>query len=1189
MRRFIWSEKFNLEVGELHDAHAAGLTDDVVANDEFGFTASPNSPLHPSSSTPPGPGVALRWVTHPVLGFPSSPFKVWRRSREHNVDMVTLFNDASTVTTFRCYTFDRRMYRIFFRVIPDPGRKVRVQAMDEADNIIPGQSHLFSSAGFGGFQYPGMKSLLVSGQGKIERVSGVTEREFSKPDGWKLVEVVGLPFNPDEVDSGRYDATELQGLADAFITSPSLTGTQAARRRMAIANAMATGLPGGGERPAGISWQLPDVSYYLDQIRGDLNDVNPESTTTMRLIKNCIERSRTNLPHRMQVHYNHEQTVEGIRQADLEDARGRDDSPAVFSVPVVGSTMLSVATDSEAATALGYGTIDFPDAVHEDELNKLNQFLPTDERPPAHDYMVTGVFTLPLTSHIPGIDRDVELAALARPHRPPQPPANTRIVNLNINNVPDRKHFNRPPAMDQPTTEAVNITWDLADKPQGYLIARSIDDGDFQVLNSRSGLYPDENGHYLYYPQQPPGDAGDIPVDAKCEFTVAVSPVPLNGMIAHDFRIIARDVFGRWSDWKRVIYNATAIPPLRVDIHELELGPAPPVPGAAFGTPVSGFLRLDFSWDWSDRSPARIEFAGEFKGLEDDFETDSTVFHAGLTGTSQPLAIEFNPDGSPYIASAHHGTEGTEESKVTFVIVPPPEETESEPPEETVESEAFSPDVRRYRIMLRGVEYNFGTAKGISFTVRGRARESVRPVADDSFGPWSAPPRTGRCFNPHTPESPVLPAEVVWTALPDATGRARAMLRWDSVNGASGYFVWRSNETALRRALHSHPEIDEVPKTSSLVERATYLRDLLDPDLQEPGGGDENLNQLRSLNAFTRLNEVAITSTAIEVDIPGDSEVVYAYRISAVTEANMESPRSDDIFWVAVPKANIPEAPNLLLRKSGTEDGGIRIHCHSVQGTRTPAGYRIYRRYGAKIIDDLGLMGPPVIDYDDLGWQEFDGPQPLRDSAGFCRSIDDPVSPGWQPYTYMVTAIGRNTLGRVDVDREYSGESCPSSLQHFLLPPPYPPDISRARFSESPDGTSADISFYCDLPVLPTKLGEAEIIITRSNPTDDRSRMTKTELLRFNPRDIPVYTLPAGAFAGLSHVSHDELVELFEMVGESGGIIDPPEGICRWETGSGMPLYTMVVDGYTGPHDFTLSITAIDPLGRRTDKSLTED
>jgi hypothetical protein len=1080
MPRVVWPNAFVLHVAALPEVRETegykrvvhGILPEVM-----------EQPPHPEELGAP---VALRWSTSPVFGFPRRPFNVFRRFRRYVTD--DLGKDPREIKGTRLIEWGlREMYEVSFSANPTPGATLTVEALDRGYQVIPGQRIVFSSSGRGRLRSPGIAALRVSGQGTIGAIVGVDQARLANMSGWDLIEVVGLPYDTGETGLPVYDP-----LPQGFVP-PSRSGVDAALIRLTIAGLLhqpppATGVP---DIPTP-AWPSPDPGAYLRTLR----DPDP---SPLRMIDACLRSTNDNDPARLQADFRYESVRSGIRQADLPGATPGND-PTVMHLPVVGVTLLAVGSDSDAATGLGYGTIDFPPLVQRDEPPVLE---PPGTVQTDWDYMVTNEFVLPFFGPI-------EIAALAQARPAPSAPAGLTAAHLSTN---------RPPARDAAGSEAVQLQWNLAPLPQGYGVAVSRRPFDVQVLNAPR---PIAGGFDPFIPLRPPSAEGSPPAGVRTTFVDPVAPLPLAGSQTSRYLVAGLDVFGRWSGWRQVAYTASAPPVIAPGLHAVAFAPT------AVGT-MPDRLEIEFAWDWSDRTPDRIEFVGRFIAPNaTSIPTFTANFALAPVGPLSPtVVVRFDASERPLLASPHTGS-------VEQILFNPPNPDPD-------------PERRKYRLTIHGVSCDFSTVAENAYAVYARATEHVRPTER------SAPvgPRVGRVADPRPPTTPALPIDLQWTALPDATGRARAVLRWPSVPGAVGYNVWEATEAAIIQAID--PTRPPAPPGTSLLSRAATLRTLIGASPQA---------QARSLQAFARLNTEPLTGTSIELDLPGNADTIFAFRISSVSAANVESERSPTVALFGVPRRNQPGQPRLLLRTlkptSAAPNGAIKVIAIPGAGV-PPVGYRVYRVQNPALIGDLGMKGPPKIAHDDPGWRSE--PVDTRDGPVTASVIEDRPPPSWYPYHYQIVALGADNPPA----GEYRGESIPSSVQPAFLPPVDPPLLE--LIGSAGNTTNRVITFRTDLPVRPTSLGGAAIEVLQIAPAADGRRIERIRLLAVAAHEVaegaPLAPLPAP--------TADELAAMPEL---NRGAVDA----------AGRAVYTLRLRAEVARG----AIVVRDPLGRAVELAFEE-
>ena len=311
--------------------------------------ANPGGPL--------GLPVDLRWVTLPYLGIPRRPFEVYRRARINipAADILDADLSGSQVNGSSIIAFPPAsgglIYIAAFEASPSSGNVLVVAPYDMYGKTIPGvgleADYMQSSL----FICPGMAGLRVAGFGTISVVVGVNQETYANLPGWERIQVVGLPTQPSDHLMPAYNSSVKQGF-DVALT----TGILAARERMALSHLFLKPPPASGDPTFPLpAWPPSNPAEYLLNLRSGRN--------LFPMIVKCLQNSNDSNPTQMQSLYMETvNNLDGIIQANAP--AGSNPTPAGQSgsaeIPVVSLSMLGVSTDSDAALALGYGTIDIP-------------------------------------------------------------------------------------------------------------------------------------------------------------------------------------------------------------------------------------------------------------------------------------------------------------------------------------------------------------------------------------------------------------------------------------------------------------------------------------------------------------------------------------------------------------------------------------------------------------------------------------------------------------------------------------------------------------------------------------------------------------------------------------------------------------------------------------------------------------
>jgi hypothetical protein len=634
-------------------------------------------------------------------------------------------------------------------------------------------------------------------------------------------------------------------------------------------------------------------------------------------------------------------------------------------------------------------------------------------------------------------------------------------------------------------------------------------------------------GYDPFIPLRPRSVDGDPVADARTAFVDPVAPRPLSASATSRYAVAGLDVFGRWSSWASAPHTVSAPAVTAPGLHSVAfVSEVAPTDRAA----VPYVVEIELSWDWTDRTPDRVELVGVFHAPDAAPPPAAAIAGVQLSpggAAGVPLVLKFNGATlEASVASTHSAT------VVMLDDAPePPDPTAPPPPPEHV------PVVKRYRVRLTGATGNFLASGKLAYSMYAHGAEAVRA---GELSAWVAP-RRALVNDPMPPAQPVLSADLRWTALPDATGRARGRLAWSAIAHADGYVVWEATEASLRRA------IDPVAPDPDPAATPRQRADALIAGMAAVDAGA----RARVNATFRRLNTSTLDATSLEVELPGEADTLFAYRVSAVNSSQVESTRSDGAIFFAVPRRRRPGQPVLIARASASP-AGVRLIALPGPGA-PPAGYRVHRARDPVLAGDPGTMGPPVIapgaPWTPVTVTAIDPSAPSDDGL----AIVDAVVESWYPYYYRAIALGESD----PANGVYAAASEPSAVQRAQRPPSAPPFLEAAGFPGN--ATNRVLSFRADLPVRPTALGQARIELYRVELSG--ARATRTLLAAFDVAGVvegpPLAVLPAPTAADLAAMPQIQR-----------GAPDP----------AGVATYTIRM------HDVSRGVVvARDPLGRCTE------
>lgn len=965
--------------------------------------------------------IGLRWNMHPEFGFPRQAFNVYRRRSTYAaMNASTIQNlPVSISNSFRQFSFSsgEEMYITAVHVSVSAGQKLSITPFDRERKNMTGKTREVTQTGSVYFKCPFTCGFTIVGSGTVQAIHGISMDQVANAQDWELIQLVGLPFMKGSVGGQGYHG-DAQGYINQ-LTNPE----RASMQRLLIGELLFPTPPSLNDpQVPDPQWNAPKSDLYFNDLK------KPEGI--LELIKKCLSNTDdfSGTPLNRQPAFAITQIIKGIHQPG-----GDPPKDAEARIPVVGTTLLSVTSDSPAALGLGFGTTDFvprgsvqsQSSAAMIDMHLMKAAATTTDL--GFDYMVTAQYVIRPFEKIDVFDflndlsDKIEFCALSDARDIPLQPLQAEVFTLRTN---------RPETRDAPFTEAVKFRWARTALPQGYGVVASYKHGTSSVLNTPYDFSLDAFKNYsLYVPKvnsSNPDEQVTPEDDNDHDKFVMVQPeeeLPFKGSEVHKYFVAGWDVFGQWSHFLKLNHIAQSPPKQNPGIMHVNLRKTHPddVSDLSPNNPiVHCTLEVEIGWNWADRSPKRIEVSGTFFNASNNNPPVTHPNHMSLSAAdhSTPvIVISFDSAGNP---SSSLGS-------VTSII-------------NTVETPS---DLRKIKLIVDGVQASFlGVAPyAVAYAVYVRGLETVRiSPAPEDWSAWSDGIVT-RMEDPRPPAATVLPATVLFTALPDATKIGRGKLTWPSAANALGYYVWEASETAIRTVLEPllksdfphNPEEHLKPLSTNLSERATQLRNKL--------GVTKYRNACQK--AFNRISRNMITTTSIELEIPASSKVLTLYQISSINSANIESEKSNVIFF-AVPQISKPAQPSLLLRKFKKEDPvthtvskGIQIQVLNGNDGVSPAGFNLYRTRNKLISNDVGMKGLPVKEFTDSAWQAHT--MRMLDGTEYHGMVmEELVSNGnWRPYNFQAVAIGHED----PVNGIFRGESEASPTEQIFFPPDTPPTL----------------------------------------------------------------------------------------------------------------------------------------------------
>jgi len=864
----------------------------------------------------------------------------------------------------------------------------------------------------------------------------LTKQELANLPGWEEVEIVGLPV--DDWDDVVYKVHK-QGPVEYPLLQPS----EAALQRLKI------GAPRIGWTKLtrnGISlddWKSPDLEAYLQDM---LDSKLLKGIYCM--FKDCRHYGLKHADYLIRENNEgndtgrcYDTSVGALRSPRLLLDRPVD--PHGESHPVrsewspLGMLLVAVGTDPLAALVLGFGTSLFG-ASNPNEIYMVSVRHELQIGDTMFDFELADVVRV-----------DSQLAA-------PKAPTNlsARIISRN-----------RPQTLDGPALESIRISWERPDNPiftlqssnSGFPASYAV--GRFgphpvhaEILLARR---PETLGGWFPFVASKPDEVRPVFfTDYILRLSnIAGKPVPDPFGVKVTYAVASQDIFGRWSPWRTVSFQGNDEQPQIPSVLSINIDP-------------SGQVAIDFSWDWSDRSPEFIELIGAYA---DDLDNKLFTERVQFGGNDEPVSTSDEIQFIPLDPNLEHaaGWGGAQDQNPA------------------------EPGVRFYRLITK-IKLDFAGKPKRIFQVQACGQCHIHRLWGDphnpnfNVSPLSSPVST-HIYDPEPPAAPTVPEAPQWASLPDSSGVSRILLSWTGDLRVSGYVLYEATETSLLAALGlpgpdtSQPFFKRlavlraamaalsdkgseanIPLSERLAKLETALTDIGLPGARLSQSFQDRRSSLTSgylRPYFRRVNKEPIPPTSpqtfYETSLPRGSKVIHFYAVTAMSHNQIESAWPDSskkFIAVAVPSLAVPLPPTLQANLDPTQ---LVVHLNiSLSSSVAVKQVELYRTTSKKLAKSADTMGSPLKTLNATGLE--------------ITFTDDSVTPGWRRIWYRAVAWSKrdDQLGLVEA------RSSASPLVSVLLPPQTAPDISDLRVNE-PGSNEFEVlvSWTSHAPVEITPLG----------------------------------------------------------------------------------------------------------------------
>lgn len=949
----------------------------------------------------------LRWVTDPALGYPSEPFRVWRRpSLPIEGERKVTPQPMDFLGPWTGYVLPEPA--VFLRIVLNvAGSSASVIAFSGAPfgSAIIGMEEVATGFRTLSFSAGRITSFLVLGGATLVETTVLDGKAADPAAGWQLVELVGLPVDP-AAWAGVRDLDQKQGLVPPAL-DPRDAALERYRRGAPFYGWQAEIAPG---RPAP-PWLLADPKAILKSFD---NDLLPDLRTIIAGMRPNQQASFTR-----------------TEQLPLE---GTGPDPAKTTYAPLRHLTFAAATDPLASLVGGFGT------AYEDEnippIVLGDRVLFGDNTRSDWDWMVTALYAKGLDD----ASDAVEYAAILRAPSLglPPPPPHDLAARTDGMRAPDLR--------DSPWRPVVRLGWDklpdaLPFRAASYAAARAVDPPgtpatplmgtrrfDETVLQPISATTSAEEGTLT-------GRLGAI--DETLPLPATPTPFPLV------YGVAQQDIFGLWSAWATDAHALAepAVKPVPILSARLETA-TPPGPG-----PVAARLVIEFSWDWEARSPKEMRFVARLYAQADP--GDGPPVPGVPAGLQKSLG---GPGGAPFVVRFNGGDAGTPDPGATlrYIAIDAPGRPLRNNP-------VLAAGIRHYRLTIEGFSLDFDAAPRIGLALFGMVQENRAP---QRLGPWSERPSIASAADPRPPVITVVREDVPLASLGDASGQHHATLSWPAFPGAAGYNVYTVAESRLRADLG----LPEAGQGETLSDRIAALRGAFRANpLRAPFA---RLND-RPLQA-TRLPVVLPRGTK-EIHLYAVLGVS-AGNVETAWPGLSDPQREKRLFAFAAPQIVAPAPPRLEVRRVPQGNGFRALVVLRAAPGATAARMALHRTRVPEASLALSTMGPPILTFPgapaDWTVEAAAAPGAPPQPLGRIEGRDAPAG-SWKRVFYRAVAEAEDDPARGLL----GGRSAPSGAQEVIVPPAGPPDLAALGAVVAPGGLGVTVTTTTTAPVEETPLG----------------------------------------------------------------------------------------------------------------------
>jgi hypothetical protein len=341
---------------------------------------------------------------------------------------------------------------------------------------------------------------------------------------------------------------------------------------------------------------------------------------------------------------------------------------------------------------------------------------------------------------------------------------------------------------------------------------------------------------------------------------------------------------------------------------------------------------------------------------------------------------------------------------------------------------------------------------------------TVTGVWQDKMGAWSKPSGAikVKMVDPRSPLAPDLPTELIYTARPDVTGKARFQFSWKVAAASVRHRVYFTTDAIALRFFQREVEREQA-KPNPNQNYITVLTQAYD-EVSKAEQGAVRAGVLRAnssllpYDAFESLSREPIMpvdaqgalAASFEHVVSGSFEGLALYKILAESDHGVTYDfGAAPMLTVAVPNLGAPTRPLLAaseLPRVNGEPTGVRLHVTVPKNRAAIKAYRLRR-----------TITPGT---DPRKWREVaSGPIPANrvvTDRTIEFSLDDPYPlHWWSAYQWSVEVQADAPPGAPNNSPvpigEWSAPSAPARISVIPPPPPPPTQVTATRANKKVD------------------------------------------------------------------------------------------------------------------------------------------